>query len=100
MSTNPRPYRRSRPIPLLHAELDALLDAEQVEPAGLILMFLLDAAPRLPYRDSMRRRQFLSSALSLPLCAQTRRAVPAESGPSPIKLCHRLNARAVTDDDL
>jgi len=50
----------------------------------------------------MRRRQFLASALAaggLPLGAQKPAARIAESDPRNAKLCHRLDARAITDDD-
>jgi len=50
----------------------------------------------------MRRRHFLQSAASgfaLPILAQNRPAIP-ESDPANTRLCHRLDARAVTDDDL
>jgi mannonate dehydratase len=52
---------------------------------------------------SMRRRQFLQSAgcaAGWPLFAQNRGKSIDEADPGNIKLCHRLNARSVTDDDL
>src|SRR6516162_5408136 len=53
-------------------------------------------------RVYMQRRQFLHSAISavgVPLFAQNRRAID-ESDPGNTKLCHRLDAKSVTDDDL
>jgi mannonate dehydratase len=52
---------------------------------------------------SMRRRQFLGSALAAAgwsLRAQMRAARIAESDPHNAKLCHRLDAKTITDDDL
>ena len=51
----------------------------------------------------MRRRQFLRSALAaagLPLMAQQRGARIAKTDPRDAKLCHRLDAHTITDDDL
>jgi mannonate dehydratase len=51
----------------------------------------------------MLRRRFLHTALSaaaVPLFAQTRGKAIDEDDPANIKLCHRLNARSLTDDDL
>ncbi len=52
---------------------------------------------------SMRRRQFLRSALAaagLRLAAQQRSPRIAESDARNAKLCHRLDAKTITDDDL
>jgi mannonate dehydratase len=51
----------------------------------------------------MQRRQFLQSgvwAAGLRLLAQNRAASVSEADAGTIKLCHRVNARTVTDDDL
>src|SRR5215467_11196222 len=51
----------------------------------------------------MQRRQFLQygvCAAGLPLFAQNRAAAVSEADRGTIKLCHRINARTVTDDDL
>ena len=51
----------------------------------------------------MQRRQFLQStigAVGTPLFAQNLSKAIDESDPSNIKLCHRLDAKTVTDDDL
>jgi mannonate dehydratase len=51
----------------------------------------------------MRRRQFLGSALAAtaaPLLAQQRTSKIEESDPRNTKLCHRLDAKSITDDDL
>ena len=51
----------------------------------------------------MRRRGFIRSALAaagIPLLAQTRTARIDEADPRNTKLCHRLDAKSVTDDDL
>src|SRR5215467_2357692 len=51
----------------------------------------------------MQRRQFLQygvCAAGLPLFAQNRATAVGEADAGTIKLCHRLNARTVTDDDL
>src|SRR5213076_113930 len=51
----------------------------------------------------MRRRRFLQTSLggaALPLVAQKTVRPIDESDPANTKLCHRLNARSVTDDDL
>ncbi|HEY2014611.1 MAG TPA: mannonate dehydratase [Bryobacteraceae bacterium] len=51
----------------------------------------------------MQRRQFLGSligAAGFPLLAQNRSKVIAESDPANAKLCHRLDAKSITDDDL
>jgi mannonate dehydratase len=48
----------------------------------------------------MLRRQFLLSAAAWPLLAQTRGKTIDEHDPANIKLCHRLTARTLTDDDL
>src|SRR5690349_12470554 len=51
----------------------------------------------------MQRRHFLSSvagAAAVPLLAQDRRPALPESDPANAKLCHRLDAKSVTDDDL
>lgn len=51
----------------------------------------------------MHRRQLLQSALgaaALPLFARAQRRTIDESDPGNVKLCHRLNAQTVTDDDL
>src|SRR5436305_8957037 len=47
------------------------------------------------------RRQFLGTALAgaVPLFAQAQAAID-ESDPSLPKLCHRLDAKSITDDDL
>src|SRR5438270_13147625 len=47
----------------------------------------------------MHRRHFLAAALGAPLLAQRRGPIP-ESDPANAKLCHRLDARNLTDDDL
>ena len=50
-----------------------------------------------------QRRQFLRSAVwaaALPLFAQNRARTIDESDPGNVKLCHRLDARTLTDDDL
>jgi mannonate dehydratase len=47
----------------------------------------------------MLRRHFLQATAG-PLLAQTRRAAIDEHDPANIKLCHRLPARSVTEDDL
>jgi len=51
----------------------------------------------------MHRRHFLHSAagaLSVPLFAQNRPKIIDLSDPANTKLCHRLDARGITDDDL
>src|SRR5260370_7889543 len=50
----------------------------------------------------LKRRQFLKSAgwAAAPLLAQSRGKVIQESDPANAKLCTRLDARGVTDDDL
>src|SRR5262245_17354509 len=51
----------------------------------------------------MQRRQFLQSTLAaagLPLAGWGQRRAIDESSPDNIKICHRLNAQSVTDDDL
>src|SRR5690349_7651811 len=51
----------------------------------------------------MQRRQFLRSAAAAPcaaLLAQRPRGTIAESDPDNAKICHRLNAASVSDDDL
>jgi len=51
----------------------------------------------------MQRRRFLQSsvlAAGWPLLGQTRGKHIDEDDPANIKLCHRLNARSITDDDL
>jgi mannonate dehydratase len=51
----------------------------------------------------MQRRLFLHSTLGVAGCAllaKAQRRVIDESSPDNIKLCHRLNAQGVTDDDL
>jgi mannonate dehydratase len=51
----------------------------------------------------MRRRQFLRSALAaagIPLLAQKRATTIEEFDPRNAKLCHRLDAKSITDDDL
>lgn len=51
----------------------------------------------------MRRRQFLRSALApagMSLWAQKRATRIEESDPQNAKLCHRLDAQSITDDDL
>jgi len=51
----------------------------------------------------MRRRRFFQStigAIGAPLLAQNVQKAIDESDPGNIKLCHRLDAKAVTDDDL
>ena len=51
----------------------------------------------------MQRRQFLQygvCAAGLPLFAQNRATAVSEADRGTIKLCHRVNARTVTDDDL
>ena len=51
----------------------------------------------------MLRRQFLSSALAaagMPLFAQKPATRMEESDPRNAKLCHRLDAKSITDDDL
>src|ERR1043166_6931140 len=47
----------------------------------------------------MHRRHFLAAALGAPLLAQRRGPIP-ESDPANAKLCHRLDSRNITDDDL
>ena len=52
---------------------------------------------------SMHRRQLLQTAMCAagwPLFAQNRARPIDDDDPGDIKLCHRLNARSVTDDDL
>jgi mannonate dehydratase len=52
---------------------------------------------------TMRRRRFLQSSLfagGWPLIAQRSPKATDEADPGNIKICHRLNARSVTDDDL
>src|ERR1700730_121253 len=49
------------------------------------------------------RRQFLGTALcasAAPIFAQKSIAAADESDPSNVKLCHRLDAKSITDDDL
>src|ERR1700687_162075 len=49
------------------------------------------------------RRQFLATAIAAgaaPWFIQNRAAAADESDPSNPKLCHRLDARSITDDDL
>ncbi|HUB33899.1 MAG TPA: mannonate dehydratase [Bryobacteraceae bacterium] len=50
----------------------------------------------------MRRRNFLISAAAagVPLRAQRRRAVTEEDDPGNVRLCHRVNAQSVKDEDL
>ena len=51
----------------------------------------------------MRRRQFLRCALApagTPLSAQKPPRRIEESDPRNAKLCHRLDAKSITDDDL
>jgi len=51
----------------------------------------------------MIRREFLripAFAAAWPLLSQTRRRAIDEDDPANVKICHRLNARATTDDDL
>jgi mannonate dehydratase len=51
----------------------------------------------------MQRRQFLHSAIGavgLPLLAQDRARKIEESDPGNAKICHRLDAKSITDDDL
>jgi hypothetical protein len=51
----------------------------------------------------MRRRQFLRSALAaagMPVLAQQRATRVEESDPRNVKLCHRLDVKSITDDDL
>jgi mannonate dehydratase len=51
----------------------------------------------------MRRRQFLRfafGAAGMPLLAQKRPMPIEESDPGNAKLCHRLDAKSITDDDL
>src|ERR1700678_2696153 len=51
----------------------------------------------------MRRRQFLRfafGAAGMPLLAQKRATPIEESDPGNAKLCHRLDAQSITDDDL
>jgi mannonate dehydratase len=51
----------------------------------------------------MRRRQFLRSALAatgMPLLAEQRTTKFEESDPLNAKLCHRVDAKSVSDDDL
>src|SRR3954471_4390895 len=56
------------------------------------------------YMRAMRRRLFLESALAtacLPLVGQTPGGDRVGEGdPQNAKLCHRLNAESITDDDL
>jgi len=50
-----------------------------------------------------QRRQFLRSAVwaaAVPILAQDRGRAIDESDPGNVKLCHRLDAKALTDDDL
>src|SRR5262245_41431500 len=48
----------------------------------------------------MQRRQFMHFAAGLPLAAWAQRRTIDESSPDNIKVCHRLNAQSITDDDL
>src|SRR5215813_11128872 len=51
----------------------------------------------------MQRRELLQSsigAIAATMVAQDRRKAPSESDPRNIKLCHRLDAKSVSDDDL
>jgi mannonate dehydratase len=50
-----------------------------------------------------QRRQFLKSAVwaaAVPIFAQNRARAVDESDPGNVKLCHRLDAKTLTDDDL
>jgi hypothetical protein len=71
-----------------------------VQPSDTVLC-LDPAAPRA-YRvhaSAPIPSRALSAAAS-PLCAQTRGRTVDEDDPANIKLCHRLNARSLTEDDL
>src|SRR5215475_9340326 len=55
------------------------------------------------YRSGMQRRHFLAAIAGTGawrLAAQNRVPRMAESDPANAKLCHRIDAKSVTDDDL